>query len=72
MYMANGLLITHTSDVLLYLIGISSAHYVFEVLLDHMADMWIFTTISRAFCVCCENKTAYKNVNGTTTNKKSV
>ena len=34
--------------MLLHLIGISSARDIFEVL-DHMTDMWIFTTISRAF-----------------------
>ena len=34
--------------MLLHLIGISFARDIFEVL-DHMTDMWIFTTISRAF-----------------------
>ena len=34
--------------MLLNLIGISSVRDTFEVL-DHMTDMWIFTTISRAF-----------------------
>ena len=34
--------------MLLHLIGISFARDIFEVL-DHMTDMWIFTTTSRAF-----------------------